>query len=146
MSVRRYPADISKDKVVVSAVEFGGVTLDKENMVRDSNAIRLIYAMDHTTKEKKEMALKWEQTCLETLSKINFNSTKISKILGRSVDDEINRVGKSALPLILIIGPIMLLFSAISCLSTDSLSSKPWMDIAGCASPVIATVAAFGVL
>ncbi|XP_023229399.1 patched domain-containing protein 3-like isoform X2 [Centruroides sculpturatus] len=142
----KYPADITRNQVIVSASEFGGVTLNEENMIRDANAIRLIYATDRSTKEKKEMALKWEQMCLETLSKINLNSTKISKILSRSSDDEISRVGEGALSLILIIGPIMLLFSAVSCLSTDSLISKPWLGIAGCASPVIATVAAFGFL
>ncbi|XP_067131617.1 patched domain-containing protein 3-like [Centruroides vittatus] len=31
-------------------------------------------------------------------------------------------------------------------MSTDSLSSKPWLGIAGCTSPVLATIAAFGLL
>ncbi|XP_067131705.1 patched domain-containing protein 3-like [Centruroides vittatus] len=102
--------------------------------------------MDRTTKEKKQMALKWEEMCLETLSKIHFNNTKISKILSQSVNDESNRIGEEALPLVIIVAPIMLVFSAVSCMSIDSLSSKPLLGIAGCASPFLATVAAFGVL
>ncbi|XP_023230237.1 patched domain-containing protein 1-like [Centruroides sculpturatus] len=134
------------DQVILSALEFGGVSLNEENMIRDSNAIRLMYALDRSTKEKKEMALKWEQMCLDTLSKINLNGTKISKLLSRSVEDEIGRTGEISLPLIFIMAPIMLLFSSVSCLSTDSLSSKPWMGIANCASPFLATVSAFGLL
>ncbi|XP_067131613.1 patched domain-containing protein 3-like [Centruroides vittatus] len=142
----KYPADVTRDRIILSALEFGGVKVDEESMIRDSNAIRLIYLMDRTTKEKKQMALKWEQMCLETLSNINFNNTKISKVLSHSVDDEINRIGNDALPLVIIIAPIMMLFSAVSCLSTDSLNSKPWLGIAGCISPFLATVAAFGLL
>ncbi|XP_023229411.1 patched domain-containing protein 3-like [Centruroides sculpturatus] len=142
----KYPADMTGDQVILSALEFGGVSLNEENMIRDSNAIRLMYALDRSTKEKKEMALKWEQMCLDTLSKINLNGTKISKLLSRSVEDEIGRTGEISLPLIFIMAPIMLLFSSVSCLSTDSLSSKPWMGIANCASPFLATVSAFGLL
>ncbi|XP_067131615.1 patched domain-containing protein 3-like [Centruroides vittatus] len=142
----KYPADILQDTLILSAVQFGGVTLNKENVIRDSNAIRLVYGLDHTTEEKKQMALKWEQTCLQTLSNIHLNNIKISKIFSQSVHNEINRIGEGALPLILIVAPIMLTFSAVSCLSTDSLSSKPWLGIAGCVSPFLATVAAFGLL
>ncbi|XP_067131620.1 patched domain-containing protein 3-like [Centruroides vittatus] len=142
----KYPADVTGDQVILSALEFGGVTLGEENMIRDSNAIGLNYALDRTTKENKEMALKWEQMCLEILSKIHFNNTKISKILSQSLNDEINQIGENCLFLVLVIGPIMLLFSVVSCLSTDSLSSKPLLGIAGCASPFLATVAAFGIL
>ncbi|XP_023229391.1 patched domain-containing protein 3-like [Centruroides sculpturatus] len=142
----KYPVDITGDQVILSALEFGGVTLGEEDMIRDSNAIGLNYALDRTTKEKKEMALKWEQTCLEILSKIHLNNTKFFKILSQSLNDEINEIGESCLFLVLVIGPIMLLFSAISCLSTDAVRSKPWMGIAGCASPFLATVAAFGIL
>ncbi|XP_023229394.1 patched domain-containing protein 3-like isoform X2 [Centruroides sculpturatus] len=142
----KYPADLTRDKVIVSALEFGGVTVDEQNMIRDANAIRLLYLMDRTTKEKKQMALIWEQMCLETLSKIQFNNSKISKILSQSVNDESNRIGEETLPLVIIVAPIMLLFSAVSCMSTDSLSSKPWLGLAGCASPFLATIAAFGVL
>ncbi|XP_023229392.1 patched domain-containing protein 3-like [Centruroides sculpturatus] len=142
----KYPFAISQDRLILSAFEFGGVTLNEKNMIRDSSAIRLFYGLDHTTKEKKQMALKWEQMCLEALSNIKFNNIKISKMFSHSINNEINRIGESALPLILIIAPIMLVFSAVSCLSTDSLSSKPWLGIAGCASPFLTTAAAFGLL
>ncbi|XP_023229419.1 patched domain-containing protein 1-like [Centruroides sculpturatus] len=142
----KYPVDIFQDTLIMSAVEFGGVTLNEKNMIRDSKAIRLVYALDRTTKEKTQMALKWEQTCLDALSNIKLNNIKISKMFSHSVNNEINRIGESGLPLILIIAPIMLVFSAVSCMSTDSLSSKPWLGIAGCVSPSLATVAAFGLL
>ncbi|XP_023226004.1 patched domain-containing protein 3-like [Centruroides sculpturatus] len=45
-----------------------------------------------------------------------------------------------------IAAPILLIFSAVSCLSTDALRSKPWLGIAGCVSPFLATIAAFGLL
>ncbi|XP_067131611.1 patched domain-containing protein 1-like [Centruroides vittatus] len=131
---------------MLSVFQFGGVTVDGENMIRDSKAIRLGYMMDHTTEEKKQMALKWEQMCLETLENIHFKNIKISKFLSHGVDEEVNRIGESLFFLAIIIAPIMLLFSAISFLSTDAVSSKPWLGIAGGVSPFLATVAAFGLL
>ncbi|XP_067131614.1 patched domain-containing protein 3-like [Centruroides vittatus] len=142
----KYPVDIFEDTLVLSALDFGGVILNEKNVIRDFNAIRLVYKLDHSTKEKKQVALKWEQMCLEILSNIKLNNSKISKMFSHSVHNEINRIGEGALPLILIVAPIMLTFSAVSCLSTDFLSSKPWLGIAGCLSPFLATVAAFGLL
>ncbi|XP_067131616.1 patched domain-containing protein 3-like [Centruroides vittatus] len=92
----RYPTDILRDTIILSAFQFGGVTLNEKSLIRDSYAIRLGYVMDRTTKEKKQMALKWEKS--------------------------------------------------VSCLSTDAVTSKPWLGIAGCVSPFLATVAAFGLL
>ncbi|XP_023229415.1 patched domain-containing protein 3-like isoform X2 [Centruroides sculpturatus] len=142
----KYPADVTRGRIILSAFEFGEVKVNEESMIRDSNAIRLVYVMDRTTKEKKQMALKWEQTCLEILSSINLNNTKISKILSHSINDEINRIGAEALPLVFIVAPIVMIFSAVSSFSTDNLSSKSWLGIAGCVSPFLATVAAFGLL
>ncbi|XP_023226005.1 patched domain-containing protein 1-like [Centruroides sculpturatus] len=142
----KYPADKIDGKLVISGFEFGGVTVDEENVIRGSKAIRLYYPLDHATEETKEMALMWEKTFLETLSKIHMNNIEIYKFVSQSVNDEINRNGESILFLMVIAAPIMLIFSAVSCLSTDALRSKPWLGIAGCVSPFLASVSAFGLL
>ncbi|XP_067131609.1 patched domain-containing protein 3-like [Centruroides vittatus] len=142
----KYPIDKIEGKLIISGFEFGGVTVDDENMLIDSKALRLYYQLDHTTEEKKEIALKWEETLLEILSKINMNHIKIYKVLTQSVNNEIDRLSENVLSLIIIIAPIMLIFSAVSCLSTDALRSKFWLGVAGCASPFLATVATFGLL
>ncbi|XP_023226009.1 patched domain-containing protein 3-like [Centruroides sculpturatus] len=142
----KYPFDKIEGKLIISGFEFGGVTVDDENMLIDSKALRLYYQLDHVTEEKKKIALKWEETLSEILSKINMNHIKIYKAFSHSVNNEINRMGESVLSLIIIIAPIMLIFSAVSCLSTDALRSKFWLGVSGCASPFLATVAAFGLL
>ncbi|XP_067131607.1 patched domain-containing protein 3-like [Centruroides vittatus] len=142
----KYPADKIDGKLVISGSEFGGVTADEESMIRDFKAIRLYYPLDHATEETKKMALMWEKTLLETLSKIHINNIEIYKFVSQSVNDETNRNGENIFSLIIIAAPIMLIFSAVSCLSTDALRSKPWLGIAGCVSPFSATIAAFGLL
>ncbi|XP_023226007.1 uncharacterized protein LOC111626750 [Centruroides sculpturatus] len=57
----RYPVDKIDGKLVISGFEFGGVTVDEKNVIRDSKAIRLYYPLDHATEETKEMALMWEK-------------------------------------------------------------------------------------
>ncbi|XP_023225995.1 patched domain-containing protein 3-like [Centruroides sculpturatus] len=142
----KYPHDRINGKLIISGIEFGGVTIDEENLIRDSKAIRLYYPLHHATEETKEMALMWENTLSETLSKIHTNNIKIFKFLSQSINNEINRNGESILFIMVIVAPVMLLFSAVSCLSTDTLLSKPWLGIAGCVSPFLASVAAFGLL
>ncbi|XP_067131648.1 patched domain-containing protein 3-like [Centruroides vittatus] len=142
----KYPVDKIEGKLIISGFEFGGVTVVEENIIRDSMAMRLYYPMDHATEEKREISLKWEETLLEILAKVNMKHIDIYKFLTHSANDEIDGIGKSVLFLTIIIAPIMLTFSAISSLSTDALSSKPWLGVAGCASPFLATVAAFGLL
>ncbi|XP_023225988.1 patched domain-containing protein 3-like [Centruroides sculpturatus] len=142
----KYPVDKIRGNVVVSGFELGGVTINKENMVRDFKAIRLYYPLESATEEKKDMALKWEESLLETLTKVNLNNIEVYKFLSQSVNNEINRIGESIFSIMVISAPIMLIFAAVSCLSTDVLCSKPWLGIAGCVSPFISTVAAFGLL
>ncbi|XP_067131608.1 patched domain-containing protein 3-like [Centruroides vittatus] len=142
----KYPVDRTGGKLIISGFEFGGVTVNEDNTIRDSKAIRLYYPLDHATEETKKMALMWENTLLETLSKIHINNIEIYKFISQSVNDEINRNGENVLFIIVIAGPIMLIFSAVSCLSTDALHSKLWLGIAGCVSPFLATIAAFGLL
>ncbi|XP_023225985.1 patched domain-containing protein 3-like [Centruroides sculpturatus] len=115
-------------------------------MIRDSKAIRLFYPLDRATEETKEMALMWEKTFLESTSTIHMNNIEIYKFIGQSVNNEVNRNGENIFSLIIIAAPIMLIFSAVSCLSTEALRSKPWLGIASCVSPFLATVAAFGLL
>ncbi|XP_023225987.1 patched domain-containing protein 1-like [Centruroides sculpturatus] len=142
----KYPADRIDGKLVISGIEFGGVTVDEKNMIRDSKAIRLFYPLDRATEETKEMALMWEKTFLESTSTIHMNNIEIYKFIGQSVNNEVNRNGENIFSLIIIAAPIMLIFSAVSCLSTEALRSKPWLGIASCVSPFLATVAAFGLL
>ncbi|XP_067131706.1 patched domain-containing protein 3-like [Centruroides vittatus] len=142
----RYPFDKNNGDPITSAMILGGVLVNEANNIIDFKAVRLLYMLDYSTKVKNKMASKWEETFLESLSNVQFETIEIYKFIGKSFDYEVNTISKMVLPLLFIAAPLILIFAAVSCLTFDVVTSKPWLGIMGCLSPVVSTVAAFGLL
>lgn len=142
----KYPFERNNGDPITSAMLLGGVSVNETNYIRDFRAIRLLYMLDYSTEVKEKITLKWEDEFLKVLSNVKFQNIKIYKFVGQSFDMEVNRISEMVLPLLFIAAPLMVTFAALSCLSSDVVTSKPWLGIAGCISPIMSTIAAFGLL
>ncbi|XP_023236495.1 patched domain-containing protein 3-like [Centruroides sculpturatus] len=141
----RYPYDRKQFQVELTAVNFGGVSTNEDGYVQDFKAFRLIYLLDNNSREGK-LALKWERAVLETLTNVKLQHIEFFTYAGQTNDVEANRNTELSFPLLLISGVIMTSFSFASCLTFDAVRSKPLIGIAAYFSPLLGTVAAFGLL
>lgn len=142
----KYPITKTEGEPIITAVNLGGVHLNERNELEDFEVARLFYPIDYSTEEKNKMALKWEEEFLNQLTNINLETIHVYKFAGKTFDDELNKVSEMVLPHIFVVMPIMMTFAALSCISSDVIISKPWLGIAGCVSPIISTISAFGLL
>ncbi|XP_023242996.1 patched domain-containing protein 3-like [Centruroides sculpturatus] len=141
----RYPYERKQFHVELTAVNFGGVSTNDDGYVQDFKAFRLIYFLDNNSREGK-LALKWERAVLETLTNVKLQHIEFFTYAGQTNDVEANRNTELSFPLLLISGVIMTSFSFVSCLTFDAVRSKPLIGIAAYFSPLLGTVAAFGLL
>ncbi|XP_023237829.1 patched domain-containing protein 1-like [Centruroides sculpturatus] len=118
----RYPIDINSksSKLEISAINLGGVTTDKDNVVKDFKAVRLLYFIDSGNYTKYEIA--------------SF------------IEEEFNTLTVNNLPSIIISQFIVCSFAVLTCMTTDCVSSKPWIGVAGYLSSILGAATAFGLL
>lgn len=144
----RYPIDIdsASSKIVFYPMTLGGVTRDEHDIVKDFRAVRLTYPIDHSNHTKYEIAMIWEKKFLELMNKLRFDNIKITKFSGRSVEDELNQFTTANLHLFFAAQILMFSFAAITCMTADCVTSKPWIGIAGCMSSVLGLGTAFSLM
>ncbi|XP_067141863.1 patched domain-containing protein 3-like [Centruroides vittatus] len=142
----RYPIDRAHFDAKIYAVNIGGVSVNDTGYITDFKAVRFFYFMDFGTEEKKQIALKWEEAFLNLVTGMEFRHINVSFWTFRAVNVEVNRNTEFSITLALIVGPIMFFFSMVSCMTFDIVSSKPWIGLAGCCSPILAFTASFGLL
>ncbi|XP_023227862.1 patched domain-containing protein 3-like [Centruroides sculpturatus] len=142
----RYPVERTGFDVKINAMNVGGVSTNDTGYITDFKAVRLFYFMDFETEKKKRVALKWEEEFLNIMTQVEFRHIDVSFFTLRSVNAEANRNTELSIPLAFIITPIVIFFSVASCMTFDIVSSKPWIGLAACCSPLLALIAAFGLL
>ncbi|XP_067131605.1 patched domain-containing protein 3-like [Centruroides vittatus] len=142
----KYPVDKSYQDPLSPSSIIGGEVLNDEGCVRNFKAIRFLYILDDSTLDRKEAAKIWEKQFLEVLKIINFKNIKFYVFNLRNLEEDLSNIVQSGTNLILIITPILLLFTSLSSMSPDIIKSKPWLGIASCTTPFLSTTAAFGLL
>lgn len=142
----KYPIDKRFGTAVMTAYSIGGEVLQEESCVKNFKAFRLFYLLDANTKEKKQIALKWEEEFVNVLSKINMQYIEFYDYGSNRPEKHLSNIVQSGLHLFVSILPIILLFTSVSCMTSDAVTSKPWLGIASCLSPFLSTVSAFGLL
>ncbi|XP_067131191.1 patched domain-containing protein 3-like [Centruroides vittatus] len=143
----KYPLERNGFQLRISAQHIGGVSTNDDGYVVDFKAFRLFYYLDHNLIKNKQLGLQWESAFLNTLSSVNFQHIEVYMTAGQTHEVELNRNTELILPFFLIVsGAILTSFSFVSCLTFDAVSSKPLIGIAAYFSPLLGTVAAFGLL
>ncbi|XP_067141308.1 patched domain-containing protein 3-like [Centruroides vittatus] len=141
----KYPLEKTEGEPIIPLINLGGVFIDKNNLVRDFKAVRLVYQLDPGTEEKSQISSRWENEVLAKLSDLKFKYIKFSYFVGGTFDNEANKNSQHSWYLIIILGAVMVCFSALSSCSTG-VASKPLLGIAACLSAFISTASAFGLL
>ncbi|XP_023219811.1 patched domain-containing protein 3-like [Centruroides sculpturatus] len=141
----KYPLEKTEGEPIPPLINLGGVFIDKNNLVRDFKAVRLIYQLDSGTEEKNQISSRWENEVLAKLSNLKFKYIKFSYVVGDTFDNEVNTISQKFWYLTLILGALMVCFSALSSCSRG-VASKPLLGIAACLSAFISTASAFGLL
>ncbi|XP_067125807.1 patched domain-containing protein 3-like [Centruroides vittatus] len=144
----RYPIDMhsKSSKLEISAISLGGVATDEDNVVKDFKAVRLIYFIDDGNYTKYEIASLWEENFLKLTNKLKFEKIKISVLSGNSIKKELNSLTVNNLPSVIISQFIVCSFAVLTCMTTDCVSSKPWIGVAGYLSSILGAATAFGML
>ncbi|XP_023241934.1 patched domain-containing protein 3-like [Centruroides sculpturatus] len=142
----KYPMEINSSHINVDAINLGGVSTDENSFITDFQAFRLLYFVDYHNSSKQEIAHKWEEEFLKTVSQNSFVHIRVSKISGISIDNEINNVFVNIVWHIIISGAFMITFASVTCLTKDWVTSKPLIGVSGCVSSFFAVITAFGIL
>lgn len=144
----RYPYDVNKITLstIFYAYALGKVTVDHNDYIEDVKAMRLIYLLDYKTTERNMLSLMWEEKFLKTFGKYRSNSVNIYLFVGSTIDEEFNRITESILPLLSVAITVMVVFAVITSMTTNWVTSKPWIGIAGCLTSALGVAGAFGFL
>ncbi|XP_067122056.1 patched domain-containing protein 3-like [Centruroides vittatus] len=132
--------------VVYYGYTFGKVTSDENGYIKDIKASRLIYLLNYLDEELNAISLKWEEQFIDILSKHRFENVNGFIFVANDYNTEVNKVTISSLKLLSIAVPLMVIFSVLTCMSTDWITSKPWVGIAGCLTSTLGVAGAFGFL
>ncbi|XP_023222752.1 patched domain-containing protein 3-like [Centruroides sculpturatus] len=144
----KYPVDINLDnfKITPYAANLGGVTLDNDDYVQEAKAFRLNYFYHTKTELMDHIVTKWESLFSDYIHNTEFDNITVYKISFRSVENEFGRNTSESISLIGISVVLMLLFSIVTCMSTEWIRSKPWLGLSGFISSLLAVSATFGML
>ncbi|XP_023216922.1 patched domain-containing protein 3-like [Centruroides sculpturatus] len=144
----RYPVDIHEATMnaVFYAYGLGKVSTDEDGYIKNVGAVRLIYLLNYQDEDKKILNLKWEEKFIDTVSQIKCDHLNIYFFASSSLDVEVNKITELVLPLLPVTIAIMVIFSVVTCMTTDWVTSKPWIGIAGCINPLLGVIGAFGLL
>ncbi|XP_023229396.1 patched domain-containing protein 3-like [Centruroides sculpturatus] len=140
----RYPTNRRDNSFTVYAINIGGVHT-KDERIDDFKSFRLYYTMKCKTKEQNDLASAWEEHFAHVLSKVHLKNINFYTLTSHSLGDDITSPPYSVLVLC-IFTLLTSLYVILSSLSSDVITSKPLMGLAGYLSPIFATTTAFGLL
>ncbi|XP_067124926.1 patched domain-containing protein 3-like isoform X1 [Centruroides vittatus] len=94
----------------------------------------------------REITIKWEECFVQTISKMVFSHICISIFTGMLYEKEASNIFPHVAPFIVFSGVLMIIFAVLTCLTTDWVTSKPLVGIAGCFSALFGVMTAFCLL
>ncbi|XP_067137453.1 patched domain-containing protein 3-like [Centruroides vittatus] len=144
----KYPiyVDPLTSYLTIYAYNLGGVTTDDDGYVKEVKSIRLLYNLESSNATNFDVAIKWEDIFLKETAKADFENILVFRFVRKSWDEETSKITESALPVLVVAIIVMVVFGAVSCMTTDWITSKPLVGVCGALSPGIGVIAAFGFL
>ncbi|XP_067124906.1 patched domain-containing protein 3-like isoform X2 [Centruroides vittatus] len=144
----RYPYEIDDITLntIFYAYSLGKVTTDDNGYIQDIKAMRLLYFLDYKNLERNMLSLMWEEKFLETFKAYHSDYVNIYLFVGSTIDNEFNRITESILPLLSVAITVMVVFAVITSMTTNWVTSKPWIGVAGCLTSAVGVSGAFGLL
>ncbi|XP_023209847.1 patched domain-containing protein 3-like [Centruroides sculpturatus] len=124
-------------------INLGGVNTDDNGIITDIRAMRLVYVLNGDV-DKQLISETWQNTLLEQLKKNISDELVLYVFVPSSVEKELEEFSSNMLPFTGIVAVVIMIFSSISCMSSDWIRSKPLLGIFACVSAILAIVAAFG--
>lgn len=140
----KYPITTSAYTIIPYSSNLGGVTVDEYDYVTSAKAVRLLYVLDATDPQKMKLNGEWEDLFLSVINNITAENITIYKFSSNAVKWEFTRTVLAAIPLYVMLVIIMVIFSMVTCCTTDWIVSKPWLGIIGIVSVVLALGSGFG--
>ncbi|XP_067122464.1 patched domain-containing protein 3-like isoform X1 [Centruroides vittatus] len=144
----KYPLDINKKnlKVYFYGGTLGGVTTHEDGYVISARAIRLLYFLDDDNNYKNDLSLLWERKFIKQLQNIQIEDLTSERYVSSSVETEFHNSTMALMPLLVLISFMMILFSALTSITSDWISNKPWSGVIGCMSSGLSVASSFGLL
>ncbi|XP_023239056.1 patched domain-containing protein 1-like [Centruroides sculpturatus] len=127
----KYPiyVDPLTSYLTIYAYNLGGVTTDDDGYVKEVKAIRLLYTLESNNVTNFDVAIKWEDTFLQEMAKTDFKNILVFRFVRKSWDEETSKITESALPVLVVAIIVMVVFGAVSCMTTDWITSKPLSNL-----------------
>lgn len=142
----KYPLWINREelKAYFFPTNLGGVKHDENGLIESAEAASLLYFLDITVKRGEIRAAIWEETFLKYIDTLKFENITVAKFVSTTLKDELESNTQTLFPFFSITVVVMVVFSIGTCITTDWVTSKPWLGLMGCISAGLAVVAAFG--
>lgn len=143
-----FPLMETPNRVYFLGGALGGVVTNKEGVIVNCSAANLMYYLDWSTPRAEAMARIWEATFLETVESLNeqFDSISLAMFVSNTLTKELQKNTQSVVPFLTLTVIIMLVFSILTCMMADWVTSKPWLGVIGCISSIMGVAAAFGLI
>ncbi|KFM58869.1 Patched domain-containing protein 1, partial [Stegodyphus mimosarum] len=144
----KYPLMQTPNRVYFLGGALGGVVTDENGDIINCSAANLMYYLDWSTPRAENMARLWEATFLETVESLNeqFESISLAMFVSNTLTKELQKNTQSVVPFLSLTLVIMLVFSIVTCMMADWVTSKPWLGVIGCISSIMGVAAAFGLI
>ncbi|XP_054719834.1 LOW QUALITY PROTEIN: patched domain-containing protein 3-like [Uloborus diversus] len=141
-----FPLMETPSRVYFLGGALGGVGTDEHGVIVNCSAANLMYYLDWSTPRAENMARLWEATFLETIESLEFESISLAMFVSNTLTKELQKNTQSVVPFLSLTLVIMLLFSIVTCMMADWVTSKPWLGVIGCISSIMGVGAAFGLI
>lgn len=144
----QYPAmlDMVTFNIIVLPAQLGGMTRNSNGTVTKAQAVSLGYFISAESPLEDERGKLWEDTFLSIIKNSTFKYINVSSFTSDTLQNELDQNLREGTPYVTISLVLMLLFSGISCMSTDCVRSKAWLGMVGVLCTALGITASFGFL
>ncbi|XP_064456461.1 patched domain-containing protein 3-like [Ornithodoros turicata] len=138
--------DRARQKVYFTGALMGGIVHDGNGYIKSAKAMALFYFLDTSSRKANLRSQAWEYAFHDLMETLELEHLRMVWFMSRSLDDEMERNTTVVTPLFIITVVIMVLFTVLTCVTSDAVRSKPWLGVLGCISAAVSVLAGFGLL
>uniref|UniRef100_A0A915DZY2 SSD domain-containing protein n=1 Tax=Ditylenchus dipsaci TaxID=166011 RepID=A0A915DZY2_9BILA len=120
---------------------------NRSKLVEGANLITINFHAIYPNASMEELMKKWEHAVLEySLNSFNNSLIRLYTTSEGLVSEEVRRTGIKALPLMSVTFIVIVVFTVLTSLKRDMVTSKPWEAFVGVLCPILSLCASFGSL
>ncbi|XP_067127239.1 patched domain-containing protein 3-like, partial [Centruroides vittatus] len=144
----KYPVNIDPVTYAykISGVNLGGVTTDYKGYIKLAKAVRLLYVLDESDRNKKKWNEEWTKALYNKLKDYSFEHIKTFPDPFSSTASQAKRISQQLVSLISVAVVVVAIFSMSTNMTNNWVKSKPWLGVASVVSAGLAVAASFGLL